>query len=273
MPTQLEEVIVDPEAPVEEYGDQRDNLPQSLFVQHMASYPAIAAVVGFAASFPVVKIFASNAVPLFMAARKRSKPVSDPIARRAKPVLVRADKFGDQALNTVDRTFPRLKTAQPEEVLEMARVPIRNVRSSASAAHRTLDRGIVRPAKQATSVARARYARVYDTNGKALLRSRLDPIVMPLNDRLEGFIVDYVSDGNDIEKKPVSNELSRTVRLGRVALHRARPALRAHVVYLSDLPQAARDAVLGRRKTTNEEEEQNGSASPAAGVVNDSTTE
>ncbi|ODV95435.1 hypothetical protein PACTADRAFT_3136 [Pachysolen tannophilus NRRL Y-2460] len=40
------------------------------YVARLANRPALAAVTGFLASFPVIKIFASNGVPLMLAREK-----------------------------------------------------------------------------------------------------------------------------------------------------------------------------------------------------------
>lgn len=47
---------------------------QSRFVQQLATLPALTALGGLIASFPVVKLFASNAVPLLHGIRNRRHP-------------------------------------------------------------------------------------------------------------------------------------------------------------------------------------------------------
>lgn len=221
---------------------------QSLFMAHLATYPAVAAVAGLAASFPVVKIFASNAVPLLMAMRDRSKPVSDPVVKHATPVLERVDKFGDDLLTNVDKHFPQLQNTQPEDVYEYARKPVTTARSAATAysnaARGALSARVVGPIKQVSKNARVQYARVYDTKGRALIRSRLDPIILPLNDRLEGIIVDYLPEGEELPSaEQLSNELSRTWRLARVVYRRARPALSEQAANVATIPKATRTHV------------------------------
>lgn len=53
-------------------SDHQSN--QSRFVQHLATLPALTAVAGLIASFPVVKLFASNAVPLLHGIRNKRHP-------------------------------------------------------------------------------------------------------------------------------------------------------------------------------------------------------
>lgn len=218
---------------------------QSLFMSHLATYPAVAAVAGLAASFPVVKIFASNAVPLLMAMRERSKPVSDPVVKHATPVVQRVDKLGDDLLTNMDKHFPQLQNAQPEDMYEYARKPVTNARSAAvnysNAARGALSTRIVDPIKQVSKNARIQYARVYDTKGKALIRSRLDPLIHPINDRIEGIIVDYLPEGDEIPpSEKMSNEFSRTWRLARVVYRRARPAISEQAANVATIPQVTR---------------------------------
>lgn len=220
-------------------------LPQSLFVSHMATYPAVAAMVGFMASFPVIKVFASNAVPLAMAWRKRQQSQA---LDRLRPVVQRADKWGDEVLTSMDKRFPQLKTAQPDEVVEMAKRPVKNARKAASvygsAAHEFVSKRVVNPAKRATRTARSGYTRIYDNNGKPILRSRLDPIILPLNNRVEELIVDYIPEHRDMVKEPVTNELSRTWRLSKVAAKKARPVVRKQFYTITKLPGETRGHVV-----------------------------
>lgn len=64
---------------------------------------------------------------------------------------------------------------------------------------------------------------MYDTQGRALIRFWFDAVVLPFNDRLEGFITDFLPQGEDPPKPAdLSNELSRTWRLAPTAVNRAR---------------------------------------------------
>jgi sporulation-specific protein 4 len=240
------------------------DIPASLFVAHLTSYPAVAAVAGLAASFPVVKIFASNAIPVMMSLRDRSKPVSEPVLKRASPVISRVDKFGDEILTSVDKRFPSLQTTEPTAMLDMAKRPVESARSAANAysdaARGTVNHHVVEPIKSATHAVRAQYAKVYDTQGKALIRSRVDPLFLAINDRLEAVIIDYLPKGDELpSNENLSNEMSRTWRLARTAIRRVRPALTEQAVNVSTIPQAARVHVkeIYERKVTEHSDGKN----------------
>lgn len=257
-------------------NQKQSELPQSRFLQHMATYPAVAAAVGFTASFPVVKIFASNAVPLLMSFRNRD----DAVSKRANEAIDRADKYGDQLLDRVDQRFPQLKTAQPNELAVLAQQPLRNARTTANvysdAARRSLSTRVVGPMKRAVQAARKQYARVYDTQGKALMRSQFDPIIGPLNNRIEGVIIDYIPGEGELDDfSKISNEFSRTWRLGRAAFRRGVPAIRDQASYLSDFPNAAgsrlREIYSDRRQTHSNG--RRGATLAAIGTSRQATTE
>uniref|UniRef100_A0A060TAR4 ARAD1D25850p n=1 Tax=Blastobotrys adeninivorans TaxID=409370 RepID=A0A060TAR4_BLAAD len=230
--------------------------PQSRFVAHMATYPAVAALTGFAASFPVVKVFASNAVPLIMSYQNRDKGQDDgqdegnqmsepssqrvPLQRRRRvrsqvgPIIDRADRFGDRMLTRLDKRYPQLQTAQPEEVYQMAREPLRRARTRAHTARNS--------ARSSVHAARSRYARVYDTQGKPLVRSQLDPVLEPLNNRLEDTIIQRIPNSRIPDRK-VTNEFSRTVHLGRSAARASRPIALNQTRSVYRFPSRARSHV------------------------------
>jgi sporulation-specific protein 4 len=236
----VEEIIV----------EDNDEAPTSKFVEHLATYPAVAAVTGFAASFPVIKIFASNGVPLLKYIQERTSDsrTVEPVYKRIQPVVKRVDKLGDEVLTSMDNRFPQLKTAEPREVATLAQEPVRRARRAASNYRRQageqLSERVVRPLKSVSRAARGQYNRVYDTHGRALVRSRFDPLVLPVNDRLESFISDYLPEGEELPNQAnLSNEFSRTWRLARTAANRARPVVREQVRTARSVPRATRNHV------------------------------
>lgn len=123
----------------------------SKFVQHLATYPALSALAGLIASFPVAKIFVSNAVPLLHAIHERSRLVTDPIAGTASPYLMKLDDAGDQLLTKIDTRFPQLHTVQPSDVYEDCHNYVDSVKSNAFAMYETK---VAQPLSHATSAAR-----------------------------------------------------------------------------------------------------------------------
>lgn len=229
---------------------EREETPTSKFVEHLASYPAVAAATGLAGSFPVAKMFVSNGVPLLKYIQEKSTDNRriEPVYKKVKPVAKRFDRFGDEVLTSIDRRFPQLKTAEPIQIVGLVKEPAKKARRRVSTYQKKsgnrLNKRVVKPLKTFSKSARSQYNRVYDTNGKALLRSRLDPLVLPFNNRLENLIVDYLPQGQALPNRSnLSNELSRSWRLARTATNRARPVVRQQFNTARTVPLVATNRV------------------------------
>lgn len=200
---------------------------QSKFVQHLATYPAVTALAGLVASFPVVKIFASNAIPLLHAIHERSKPVADPIAQTATPYLRSLDNVGDSALSRVDERFPQLQKVQPSEVYESAHNYFGSVRGNAKAKY---DDKIAKPISNAATAARNQYDSIYD--------SQIGSYVSPINERLESAIDQYLpregrTEADEAVENSEKSQVRRTYALAKLAAERAAPKLKE--VYVQKL--------------------------------------
>jgi sporulation-specific protein 4 len=216
---------------------------QSLVLAHLQSYPTVNAAYNYAASFPLVQRISSKALPIFEAVREKSRPISDPIIKRASPILERADKLGDDILTRVDDKIPQLKTTEPQEVIDIARRPVDTVISTAeaysTAARDRFTVRIVKPIQDATENVKVQYASVYDSKGKPLIKTRVDPLLLPLNEKFEALINLYLPKGeNDVSK--YENELARTVHLAIAAIKRARPVIDEKATQLKALPKETR---------------------------------
>lgn len=209
----------------------------SLVVSHLLTYPTVTAAYNYASSFSVVQRISSKAVPIFETVLEKSA-YSEPLLKRASPLLARADQLGDDLLTTVDSKIPQLKTTQPQEVINVALRPIETVRSTAeaysTAAHDRFTIRVVKPIQDATESVKAQYASVYDSKGKPLIKTRIDPLLSPLNERIEAIINVYLPNGAEISK--YDNEIAHTVQLALVAIKRARPVLDDKATHLAALP-------------------------------------
>lgn len=199
---------------------EKPQAPQSAFVQHLATYPAVTAVAGLVASFPVVKIFASNAVPLLQAVHERTRKVSDPLLHAVEPALKRADSLGDKVLSDLDTRFPALKTVQPADLVEGAQSRINSVRSSAQ---HTVDAHLIQPVANAAEAAKAQYTKVYDTQGR-YITTIVNSKVSPVNDRIESAIAEYLPGEGSLSPSE-GTEVQRTLFLVKTAAERARPQI------------------------------------------------
>lgn len=217
------------------------DLPQSKFVSHLATYPAVTAVAGLVASNPVVKIFASNAVPLLQYINDRLHP--EEYVQRAAPVLERADLLGESVLTEVDKRFPHLKTTQPAEIYELVLRPVETARQSVTSYEKATREAVVSGVHAATQPVYSAAETVrsqYEAQGKTYV----DPLVSPLNDRLEHLVLDLLPSGEPLpERDAADTELARTYTIARAAVNRARPVLYQRLHAVRELPAQARTHV------------------------------
>lgn len=248
--------------------DTKGVLSQSLFVQHLASYPAVAAVTGFAASFPVVKVFASNAVPLLQSIRERSQPVTEPVKTRASPILKRADKLGDDFLTTIDKTLPSRRranastessdgTTTSDSGVGAANggastndVTTSNASGYTSRATQAVNNGVVNPLRNVNS-----QLHNLSNNTVQFTRRHVNRIIIPVNERIEGIITDYLPKENEsLPKVDSDSETYKTFVLTRVLLRRAGPALVEQASNAAQLPGVAQAHL---REIYNDEKKKN----------------
>lgn len=248
-------VIMDSTTP-----ESSTNPLQSLFLGHLYSYPTVTAAVDYASSLPVVKKVATSAKPYIVTIREKSKPISEPVLKRATPVLSKVDALGDRVLSKVDENFPQLKETKPEDVCDFAKKPYLTVKSTAeaysTAAHDQLTANVVIPLKNVGDRVKTHYITVYDTKGKEIIKKQVDPLMHPLNDKIEAFINSYLpaetsSTENDENANTTSttttteeeNEILRAVKLAHVTLERAKPVLDEQATHLAAIPNATKEYV------------------------------
>ncbi|VVT47311.1 uncharacterized protein SAPINGB_P001648 [Magnusiomyces paraingens] len=237
---------------------EQSSYPKSLFFTHLYSYPAVNAAVDYATHIPVVQRLSTSARPYLDSLKERSKPISEPVVKRATPVLAKADVFGDKILSRVDENFPLLKTTTPADAVDLARKPYETVKSTAeaysTAAHDRLSTSVVEPLKKAGERVKEHYTTVYDSKSSTI-KSQVDPLIHPLNDRFEFLIKHFFPESSvslqqeeDQQQAPsekfVSAEVARTVYLAHVALQQARPLLDVQASHLKTLPEVTRKHIL-----------------------------
>lgn len=223
-------------------------LSHSKFLGHLYSYPTVNAAVDFAVNLPSVQKISTKASPIVHSLKEKSKPFSEPVIKRATPVLSKADQIGDKILSRVDESFPRLKETKTEDVVDFARKPYETVVSTAgaysTAAQDRISTNLVQPIKKAGERAKEHYNTVYDNTGKPLIKSQIYPYITPINHRIEVIIKHYLPEGSDIpESSANENEIARTIQLAHVALQRAKPIIDQQASQLATLPASTREHV------------------------------
>ncbi|ODV62318.1 Sps4p ASCRUDRAFT_6916 [Ascoidea rubescens DSM 1968] len=148
---------------------------------------------------------------------------SDPV-RKNEPKIVELTSAEVRKIEKVDRnkveTSTAIKAAEGDDAKqELNSITNVDAHDAASAMERmgpnnSFPEKMLRPAKAVVATAREQLnSRVYDSHGKAIIRSNLDPILKPINDNLNDNIKKLNIDIEPVPKKGYSNELSRTTRL------------------------------------------------------------
>lgn len=217
-------------------------IADSLIVTHLSSYPTLKAAYSYALSFSLVQGISTHTAPYYEAAKGRSKPVVDPLLKRASPLLKRADELGDGILSAVDKRIPHLKTTKPDDVVDVVRRPIEAAYdfsgSYVNAARDRYNTQIIKPLQDATESLKTQYNAVYDTRGKPLIKARIDPYLGPVNKELEKFINAYLPEGTEIGTS--DTEIAHTIQIALSALGRVRPAIGNQATAIAALPKETR---------------------------------
>lgn len=134
-----------------------------------------------------------------------------------KGVLDRGDTIADGALNKLDNFAPNLKKYTYSDL----HLPISRPANGAwQSSHRILANtndsiktAIIEPSARTVHDLRDRFHYVvYDNDGKGIISSSVDPLVAPLNELLEGFVVKRFPECKT-SSTTHSSELSRTIRI------------------------------------------------------------
>ncbi|SCU98356.1 LAFA_0G17348g1_1 [Lachancea sp. 'fantastica'] len=204
-------------------------------VQHIKSFPLVKQTHGFVAKLPAARVIVANTKPVYKYVAN-SKP-----AQWVAPVTRAVDSLADKGLETTENLVPCLKVKTYADLYEDATTPFVCTRNAvvkvASAAVDAADNYVYEPTHQQVIKFRKFYnAKFYDTHGKPLLRSSLDPIVAPYNKKLEQATKRRFPEGKDVPTSGYSSEISRTLALTHNLLHRMSPVAQNRLVNFVLLP-------------------------------------
>ncbi|ODV98485.1 hypothetical protein PACTADRAFT_48236 [Pachysolen tannophilus NRRL Y-2460] len=196
-----------------------DNMSKT--AKHIFKYPIAKSSIETVQSIPHPRIIAPAMVSLRNTAA-------------VKPIFEVVDGLNDNALSQLDRAIPQLQKIEPHDVYDAVMSPISSARENTSrltdATEGMVNDRIVVPARKLVSDVRERYSAVYDNHGKALIRSQVDPIVRPVNTRLEKFVSDHFPE--QAKKSPtegLSNEISRSIRIVSPVIRELPSEVRGHI--------------------------------------------
>ncbi|KAG7819477.1 hypothetical protein KL928_002151 [Ogataea angusta] len=143
------------------------------------------------------------------------------------------DSYFDHWLEDVEHTVPEIKTLRMRDIRDSLTRPVvdasllvdRNMHALSVA----MNQRVLEPARKTAGDIRKAYAPLYDTQGRALLRSQLDPVFRPLNERLARLV------GDDADTD-YSSELSHSLRLLNGVAEQTRPRIATSVARSRQLP-------------------------------------
>ncbi|KAG7720484.1 hypothetical protein KL949_001742 [Ogataea haglerorum] len=144
------------------------------------------------------------------------------------------DSYMDHWLEDVEHIVPEVKTLRMRDIRDSLTRPVvdaslfvdRNMHALSVA----MNQRVLEPARKTASDFRKAYAPLYDTQGRALLRSQLDPVFRPLNERLARLV------GDDAGTE-YSSELTHSLRLLYGVAEQTRPRIANSVVRSRQLPR------------------------------------
>ncbi|CEP62307.1 Sps4p LALA0_S05e02630g [Lachancea lanzarotensis] len=208
---------------------------RSKSIQHIKSFPLVKQAHGFVVKLPATRVIVANTKPVYKVV-VNSKP-----AQWVAPVTRAVDNLADKGLETTENLVPCLKTKTYGDLYEDAAAPFVCTRNTvvkvATAAIDAADNYVYEPTHQQVIKFRKFYnAKIYDTHGKPLLRSSLDPLVAPYNKKLEELTKHRYPEGEDVPTSGYSSEISRTLALTHNLLHRMSPVAQTRLVNFVLLP-------------------------------------
>ncbi|KAK9460237.1 uncharacterized protein V1516DRAFT_686973 [Lipomyces oligophaga] len=228
---------------------------ESAVLAHLRGYPIVDATLSYTSSIPLVQRASETAKPYY-------EKFVIPAVNRAAPVLVRVDKLGDTTLTKVDKLIPALKTTQPPNITGTVSKSVSSVKSTThlytDAAKARVNSSIVEPTKNVVDKAKSRSSSFYIAKGRPFVHAKIDPVLSPLNSRLESFLNSHLPPAAEeaaATEDPAGTELGRLYLITTGAVYRVKPVVEDRitvtrqqgsetVAYLLNIPQSAADHVL-----------------------------
>lgn len=204
---------------------------QSKALVHINSYPLVQETEGFLSKVPAARILAANTKPIYESV-VNSKP-----AQWVLPLTKMVDSIADRTLSLTDRVVPSLKTKTYHRLGEEAMLPYTYTKSAVgkvgTATISAADTYVYTPTHNQVLKFRQFYnEKVYDTHGRPLIRSSLDPIVAPCNKKFEAVTHTYLPEGKQVPTDGYNSEISRSAALTVNLVQRAAPIAESRVTNL-----------------------------------------
>lgn len=204
-------------------------------IDHFRSYPLVQQTRSFIHQVPVARVFIANTKPVVKQVLE-SKPM-----QIALPVTNFLDNVANSSLNVTEKIVPSIKTKTygrlKEEALYPCNVTVQYGVKAKDKVVYLVDENVYKPAHNQVLKFRRYYnEKFYDTKGRPLVRSTLDPITRPVNDIFENLTVKYFPEGEKVPQDGYSCEINRSAALANNLVHRSYPVVQRNFINLTMLP-------------------------------------
>ncbi|CUM63515.1 uncharacterized protein PRCAT00001091001 [Priceomyces carsonii] len=182
---------------------------QRHFSAHCKEYPILLSTRNMVLSLPLSLKIASTVAPHLSSVRE-TQPI--------KTVMDKGDLIADGALGKIDKHIPSLKTLEVHDLTDPVTRPINGAIDSVKAKNAiivdSLLKNLVEPSVKTVNEIKGKFhSTLYDAEGKCVITSVADPMVAPVNQKLDQLVEAHYPDIKKVPKEGQSSELSRTAQI------------------------------------------------------------
>lgn len=204
-------------------------------IEHVKSYPLVQQTRSFLYKLPVARVVIANTKPVVKQVLE-SKPL-----QLAFPVTNFFDNVANSSLNLTEKVVPSIKTKTYGTLRDEAMLPCNTtVEYSKKTSNKIVclvDDNVYKPSHEQVMKFRKFYnERFYDTKGKPLVRSTLNPITAPFNNLFENLTIKYFPEGEKVPTEGFSSELNRSVALAWNFVNRSMPVVQRNLIAVGMIP-------------------------------------
>lgn len=204
-------------------------------IDHFRSYPLVQQTRSFVHQLPIARVVIANTKPVVKQVLE-SKPL-----QLALPVTNFFDNVANSSLNLTEKVVPSIKTKTygtlRDEAMYPCNITVDYGKKAKDRAVLVVNENVYKPSHNQVMKFRKYYnEKFYDTKGRPLVRSSLDPVTGPFNNVFEKMTVKYFPEGETVPKEGYSCEINRSAALAHNLVHRSYPVVRNNVFYVTMIP-------------------------------------
>lgn len=204
-------------------------------IDHFRSFPLVQQTRSFIHQLPVARVFIANTKPVVKQVLE-SKPL-----QLALPVTNFFDNVANSSLNLTEKVVPAIKTKTYGHLRQEAMYPcnatVNGGKKAKDKVVTLVDENIYKPSHNQVLKFRSYYnEKFYDTKGRPLVRSSLDPVTRPINNAFENMTIKYFPEGEKVPQEGYSCEVNRSAALAHNLVNRSYPVVQRNIFYVTMIP-------------------------------------